>query len=129
MPKKPSKTAKSSKKPSMKAMNETHGKKEEPENKPAPTTLDQIWGDDGVWKYDTLDLSEYKQKVTTMTWTDLRTEASRNGLVPIGDRAELEKKLFYLFEQRVGTFKRGGGSSNSSQEMSDEARRILGEGR
>ena len=129
MPKKPSKTAKSSKKPSMKAMNETHGKKEEPENKPAPTTLDQIWGDDGVWKYDTLDLQEYRQKVATMTWADLREHVTKHGLVPRGERPELEKKLIFLFEQHVGSYKKGGGSSDSRQQVSDAARRILEEGR
>ncbi len=127
MPRKSNKTAKASKKPSIKTMQETHGKKEE--SKPTPTSLDQIWGDDGVWKYDTLDIQEYREKVATMTWSDLRGHATQHGLVPRGERPELEKKLIFLFEQHVGSYKKGGGSSDSRQQVSDAARRILEEGR
>ena len=46
---------KSSKKSSLKNMSQTHGKTKEFE----PTTLDQIWGDDGTGMYGTLDVTSY----------------------------------------------------------------------
>jgi hypothetical protein len=128
MPRKNTKTTKGSKK-SLKNIQQSHGKDE---SKPTPTTLDQIWGDDGVSKYGTMDLETYTEKVRTFTWSDLRAHAAEEGLVPVGDRKELEVKLINKFKTHVSDFTVGGGSSDTSQTqegMTDEVRKILEEGR
>ena len=125
MPKKNTKNAKASKKKSLKNIQQSHGKAE---SKPVPTTLDQIWGDDGVWKYSTLDEGEYRNYVKTLTWTDLRSHASHHGLVPVGDRAELEIKLINEFRQHASGYNVKTTSSNSSQQsIPPEIKKILEE--
>ena len=47
-------------KKSLENLNQAHGKDE---SRPVPTTLDQIWGDDGTSKYRTLDVDEYKEEL------------------------------------------------------------------
>ena len=46
------------KKKSLSNVNQTHAKVEK---KFEPTTLDQIWGDDGTSEYGTLDYENYQQ--------------------------------------------------------------------
>ena len=55
MKKKPAKKAKK-----LQSLSQTHGKEE---GNFKPTTLDQIWGDDGVSKYGTLNEAEYIKKI------------------------------------------------------------------
>ena len=56
------KTTSASKKSSKKleSLSQAHGKEE---RKYKPTTLDQIWGDDGLAKYGTHDQQEYEDKI------------------------------------------------------------------
>ena len=61
-------------------LQQTHGKTEE-EPKTQPTTLDQIWGDDGVWKYKTLDVEEYKNWLNDLTSSEIQSHANRLGFV------------------------------------------------
>ena len=49
---------KTTKKKSLKNMSQAHGKVEKFE----PTTLDQIWGDDGTSMYGTMQQSEYEKR-------------------------------------------------------------------
>ena len=127
MPRKNTKNTKASKKKPLKDIKQAHGKDE---SKPTPTTLDQIWGDDGVWKYDTLDEQKYKSYVNGLTWSDLRTHASHHGLVPVGDRKELEIKLINEFKQHSSSYNVKTTSSDSSQDgVSPEVKKILEEGR
>lgn len=134
MPRKPTKSTKTNKtaKGSNKKLTEleqSHGKDE---SKPVPTTLDQVWGDDGVSKYGTMDLATYTERVKTFTWSDLREHAAKEGLIPIGDRQELEAKLINKFKAHVSDFTVEGTTSNTSQQqegMTNEVRRILEEGR
>ena len=48
------------KKKSLDSINQTHAKVEK---KFEPTTLDQIWGDDGASEYGTLDYQSYQEKI------------------------------------------------------------------
>lgn len=124
MPKKPKKTTKASKK-SLDNLSEIHGKDE---SKPVPTTLDQIWGDTGLWKYNTNDVNEYQVQVKTMTLADIRVHARKIGLVPVGDRPSLEKKLIGEFEKHVSKYNVSAAPKKEPLKISDKAKKILKEG-
>ena len=55
-------------------LNQVDGKSEK---KIEPSTLDQVWGDDGMSKYKTLDVKTYDQVVDGMSKADLKNEAIR----------------------------------------------------
>ena len=101
MPRKSTKkTAKASKK-KLENLNQAHGKDE---SKIVPTTLEQVWGDDGLWKYKTRDASEYTDSIKAMTWVDLQAHATRHGLIPTGSRPALEKKLINEFKKHMSSY-------------------------
>tara|TARA_Y100001938_G_scaffold104917_1_gene143205 strand:- start:1361 stop:1765 length:405 start_codon:yes stop_codon:yes gene_type:complete len=134
MPKKSAKNSKSSKtakssKNKLQNLEQSHGKDE---SKPVPMTLNQIWGDDGLSEYGTLDLESYTQRIKTYTWSDLREEAAKRDIVPIGDRTQIEAKLINKFKNYKSTFTVEGTTSDTSQEqegLTDEIKNILREGR
>ena len=116
---------KSSKKSSLKNMSQTHGKTKEFE----PTTLDQIWGDDGVSKYGTLNEAEYIKKIDDMHFTDLRTHAAEIGLIPVDDRELLRKRVISEFQRHVNNYTVPDNQSENIDNLDDEARKILEEGK
>jgi|TARA_Y100000361_G_C11090174_1_gene305992 hypothetical protein len=126
MPRSNKKTAKASKK-KLESLNQAHGKNEA--NKPQPTTLEQVWGDDGLWKYKTADAEEYQKNIKGMTWVDLQAHATRHGLIPTGTRPALEKKLISEFKKHMSAYNVSTAEQQAPQEISDEARKILEEGR
>ena len=65
---------------SVKNLSQTHGKVEKFE----PTTLDQIWGDDGTDTYGTLNEKVYAPRLDEMNMSDLQAHASTVGIIPIG---------------------------------------------
>lgn len=120
MPKKSTK----SKKP-LKSLDQAHGKDESKRN---PTTLDQIWGDTGLWRYKTQNVVEYKQQIQSMTLADIRDHAVKIGLVPAGDRVALEKKLVNEFKKHISKYNSAATEPEEAPKISDEARKILKEG-
>ena len=60
------------KRKSIKNLSQVHGKEEKFE----PTTLDQIWGDDGTSTYGTLNENEYSIRLDDMNMSDLQAPAS-----------------------------------------------------
>jgi|TARA_R110000824_G_scaffold50385_2_gene140750 hypothetical protein len=124
MPKKSKKSTKASKE-TVKNLNQAHGRDE---SKPVPTTLDQIWGDTGLWKYNTNDVDEYSAQVRTMTLADIREHATKNGLVPVGDRSSLEKKLISEFKKHVSKYTVSAVQKREPTSLSEEAKKILKEG-
>ena len=117
-------TAKKEKK--VKNLSQTHGKEETFE----PTTLDQIWGDTGMYKYNTLEEAQYQEQLDNMTKADMRVHASKLGLVPIDDRGRLVKRLLKEFKIFASKYKKPLTSKN--ERVSDlplEVRKILEEGR
>tara|TARA_Y100001973_G_scaffold73715_1_gene107561 strand:- start:2106 stop:2489 length:384 start_codon:yes stop_codon:yes gene_type:complete len=127
MPRKSTKkTAKASKK-KLENLNQAHGKDE---SKIVPTTLEQVWGDDGLWKYKTRDASEYTDSIKAMTWVDLQAHATRHGLIPTGSRPALEKKLINEFKKHMSSYNVSATEKKAAPgEISNNARRILEEGR
>jgi hypothetical protein len=118
--------AKTSKKPKIEEMSQTHGKEEENYQ---PTTLNQIWGDDGMGKYRTLEEEEYIKTVNEMSLSDLRTHSTKIGIVPVDDREVLTKRLLAEFRSHVNKYTGPGQNTNEESELSSEALKILGEGR
>ena len=122
------KKTKSTKKPktqqNIDKMSQAHGK----EDKFIPTTLDQVWGDDGLWKYDTSDERIYEDRLKSMTRIDIQTHATKIGLIPVDNRDTLEKRLMREFKRHVASYKRPT-STDTSVRLSKEARQILEEGR
>lgn len=114
----------------LKNLKQAHGKDESQEFK--PRTLDQVWGDTGLGKYNTFDESVYRDKLDNMAKTDLQAHATKIGLVPIDNRSTLTQRLMREFKKHVNSFKPSGlnvSSSIEADKVPDEIRKILGEGR
>ena len=89
------------KKRKLDGVKQTHAKVEK---KFQPTTLDQIWGDDGTSEYGTLDYEKYKEKVFDMNMSDLQAHASRVGIVPVDNRNMLSDRLLREFSRHASTY-------------------------
>ena len=125
MEKKAKKTTKSKKKvKKIQELSQAHGKNEELK----PTTLDQVWGDDGLWRYDTHEEVVYQARLKEMTRIDMQTHATKVGLIPVENRDILEKRLLREFRRHVASYNRPTEIDNTLK-ISNEARRILEEGR
>lgn len=109
----------------LKKLNQTHGKKEEF----VPTTLDQLWGNTGVSKYQTLDETEYTNKLGSFNKSDLQAHAIEMGLVPVDDRDKLTLRLVKEFRKHINNYKVPKTSSSSNVKIPDDIRKILNEGR
>ena len=114
------------KKKSLNKINQTHAKVEK---KFEPTTLDQIWGDDGTSEYGTLDYESYKSKVFDMNMSDLQAHASRVGVVPIDNRNMLTDRLLREFSKHITSFKKPVEDASNQQNVPDKIKSILAEGR
>ncbi len=91
------------KKRKLNELEQVHGKIEE---KFEITTLDQLWGDDGLMKYKTMDKNEYEAQLREMNTSDLRAHAIKIGIVPIADRERLTKRLLLEFSKHVNAYRR-----------------------
>ena len=117
----------SKKKSKLKSLAQTHGKEENPQ-KMEPQTLDQIWGDDGTWKYNTMDTEEYENYLRNLNKSDLQEHATIIGLVPIDNSGILMKRLISEFKKHVSGYtvpKQQG----KEEKLSSEVKKILREGR
>lgn len=113
------------KKKSLQNLSQTHAKEETF----TPTTLDQIWGDDGYYKYGTMDENEYENKLKEMNKTDLWNHASKVGLMPIDNTSLLRKTLFAEFKKHINSYRKVSEKQMTPQDVSSEALKILSEGR
>jgi len=93
------KTSKKKTKKKVTRMSQTHGMVEGV--KYEPTTLDQVWGDDGASKYKTLDSNVYKRSLKEMSKSDMQSHAMKIGLIPIDDQKMLESRLIREFNRHV----------------------------
>jgi|TARA_B110000263_G_scaffold164093_1_gene142903 hypothetical protein len=117
---------KASKKNNLKNMSQTHAM-EEP--KYAASTLDQIWGDTGLTKYQTLDSKEYKQTINNYNKSDLQTHASKVGLLPLDNVTMLKERLMSEFNRHVASYRKPVDNVNQPQKLSEASKRTLSEGR
>ena len=133
-PKKTKSTKKSkaqAKKPTkLDSLDQAHGKDESKEFE--PTTLDQIWGDTGMWKYKTMDEKEYKTQLREMSKSDLFTHASKNGIIPTDNRDLLVNKLVREFTKYVSSYRVPKQDTNNLKkydELPADVKKTLREGR
>ena len=80
---------------SVEELSQTNGQVE----KTKPTTLDQIWGDDGTSRYGAIEEHEYKHQIDGMNRTDLQMHAAKMGLMPVDNRDQLTKRLMREFRK------------------------------
>ncbi len=117
----------SSKKKALDKMAQTHGMVEKEDYQ--PTTLNQIFGDDGGWKYKTLDTDEYKHYLTGMNRSDLQSHAIEIGIIPIDNREQLTKRLIREFNRHTVAYKKPVKKSVDATNVSQDVLDILAEGR
>ena len=118
------KKATKSKKTKLESLSQTHGKVQES----TPYTLDQIWGDDGVWKYSTMKVEIYQRQLKEYNVTDLQRHASKFGIIPVESRVRLEETLLKEFKKHVSAYNVPPDPVGTT-EISEEAAKILKEGR
>lgn len=95
-----------------------------------PTTLNQIWGDTGRSKYNTLDLKEYEAKLKGMNKSDLHSHARSIGIMPNDNYDLLIRKLRQEFLAHANSYRMPPQSNVSPQQkISPEIAKILAEGR
>tara|TARA_Y100000593_G_scaffold14974_1_gene28963 strand:+ start:18113 stop:18502 length:390 start_codon:yes stop_codon:yes gene_type:complete len=129
MPKKKS-TSKAKKTSKLQGLSQAHGKDETKEFQ--PTTLDQVWGDTGLWKYNTMNEDEYKDQLKQMSKADLYAHASKNGIIPTDNRDLLVNKLVREFTKYVSTYRVPRQDTNEVKDynqLPEDVKKTLGEGR
>lgn len=109
-------------------MIQTHGKEDKRETIRKPRTLDQVWGDTGLWRYNTLEEEEYALQLKGMDKADLQSHATKVGIIPIEDRSQLTKRLMTEFKKHVSMYN-APEPPKSNNQVSERAMRILKEGR
>ena len=130
MPRKAKKTAKKTvakaakKTTKLSQMSQAHGKEEKYE----PTTLDQIWGDDGMGKYKTLDAERYEKQIRAMSKSDLQLHSTQIGLIPIDNRETLTTRLIREFKRHTASYRQPAQSKKKPKAVSSAAIKILKEG-
>ena len=116
---------KTTKKKSVKNLSQTHGKEEKFE----PTTLDQIWGDDGLNMYGTMVEDKYETEIDEMNMSDMQAHASRVGIIPVDNRNTLRERLLREFRKHVASYRKPVDNASPEPSVTKEMRKILSEGR
>jgi len=104
---------------------QTHGKEE----KFQPTSLEQIWGDDGMSKYSTFDPLTYEDALDEYSKVDLQSHATRVGVVPVDNVTLLRQRLMKEFHKHVNAYRMPSQPTNDPTVVSKEVRQILEEGK
>ena len=131
MPRKKSTSKASAKKPKLENLAQADGRddsKQETVIESKARTLSQVWGDDGLWKYNTMDSDEYNVQLDEMNKSDLQAHAQSVGLIPIDDVVLLRKRLKNEFKSHVAKYKNID-QPKQTTDISKEAMNILKEGR
>lgn len=94
------------------------------------TTIDQILGDTGLSKYNTLDENEYSARLEGMEKADLQAEAINvAGLQPIDDVNRLKIGLLREFREWVANYQISTLKASPPVVPSKEILKIMSEGR
>ena len=99
------------------------------EEKSKPTTLDQIWGDSGLSKYNTMDFEEYKTRINSMNKTDIQAHAMQIGMLPTDNHQILIARLEREFLRHIGAYSAPAETKQKNTKISKEVQKILAEGR
>jgi hypothetical protein len=110
-------------------LSQAHGKDLEKEKKIRPTSLAQIWGDDGSNKYGTADAALYTEQISAMGRADLFRHASKLGMVPIDNLTLLRSRMEKEFRKHIMKFNAPVTSSSLPERVPSEVQNILDEGK
>lgn len=94
-----------------------------------PKTLDQVWGDDGTSKYQTMDEEEYKERINEMNNSEMQNHAYSVGLLPHDNREILASRLIREFRNHVSQYQVTNYNLPKYKAPSKAVRDILAEGR
>ena len=111
----------------IKKLDQVHGKQENFK----PSTLEQIWGDEGLGLYSTLNEEEYVEIISEFNVTDLQRHAIKVGVVPDHQMATTKKRLIAAFQRHISNYHTPADKNpnNNLSSVSKEAKKILSEGR
>ena len=115
----------------LKSLSQTHGK-DETQAETVPSTLNQIWGDDGTWKYGTHDVEKYEEELDAMAKVDLQNHSTKVGIIPIDNRPMLTQRLVREFKKHVSSYTATATNSVKTKRedgVDPEIKKILSEGR
>mgnify|MGYP003659473148 CR=1 FL=1 len=95
------------------------------------STLEQIWGDEGLGLYSTLNEEEYAEIISEFNVTDLQRHAIKVGVVPDHQMSTTKKRLIAAFQRHVSNYHTPVDSNPSDKlsSVSKEVKKILSEGR
>lgn len=110
------------KKLNLNEMHQAHGKDE---SRDMVQSLDQLWGDDGLSKYKTLDVVEYTTELAGMNKSDLQNHAAKLGLVPIDSRDLLVKRLIAEFKKHVTKYEKVRKPESKNESKEAAVRKLL----
>ena len=119
------KTSKASAKKGLKNLSQVHGEEE----KFQPTSLAQVWGEDGSSTYGTMNDAEYERQIDQMNMSDMQTHASRVGIIPIDNRSTLRDRLLREFRKHVANYRKPIHHPTPPEEIDAQTLKILSEGR
>ena len=118
-------SSKASAKKGLKKLSQTHGKEEKFE----PTSLAQVWGEDGTSTYGTMNEKEYERQIDDMNMSDMQTHASTVGIIPIDNRSTLRDRLLREFRKHVANYRKPIHHPTPPEEVDAQTLKILSEGR
>ena len=119
------KTSKASSKKGLKNLSQVHGKEE----KFQPTSLAQVWGEDGTSTYGTMNEREYERQVDEMNMSDMQAHASTVGIIPIDNRSTLRDRLLREFRKHVANYRKPMAEDTPPPKVDPKILNILSEGR
>ena len=108
-------------------LSQTDGKSEE--SAITPSTLDQVWGDTGLWKYKSTNAADYKIYLDSLNKSDLQTHASKVGIIPSDNRDLLNQKLVKEFKRFIAAYNYPKEPPKAPANISAAIRKILEEGK
>ena len=118
-------SSKASAKKGLKKLSQTHGKEEKFE----PTSLAQVWGEDGTSTYGTMNEREYERQIDEMNMSDMQTHASTVGIIPIDNRSTLRDRLLREFRKHVENYRKPVHDTPPPTNVDTKTLKILSEGR
>lgn len=112
----------------MQQMIETHGQ-EETSPKKQPTSLEQVWGFDGMEKFGTSDEGQYNKRLEDMNRPELETHARMMGVVIVESSSRLKDKLMTEFRQHQSLLNKPASTAHPTIKVSEAAMKVLAEGK
>ena len=73
-------------------------------NTGTPTSLEQIWGNDGSFRYGTTNIEEYEKFLNEMMFVDMQNHARDIGLRPDVEPKILRERLLQEFARYISAF-------------------------